>query len=498
MEKQLLAAQAGGYAVLKIRWIIWNTFKINWRSIRVKIDQKLHSTGGVCERSANTEVRRKINWIPVGAGFLLGLLISFYLVRLNGRIIPGVRVAGVPFGGMKYEQAYACLNNRLAAGQSQKVRLYYQKRTFDVILGTIGIRPDSIKTLQQAYALGRSGSFWQRLVTLSKAWRQEIGITVRFSHNQKMLMAFYRLLDASIGREPVRAVVRVGADGRVVYKSSIPGRRINRSRLTKLFEAAVVQGRSSHIKIPVDRVKPALTSADIRRWQLNRVLGIYRTMFNPQASKRIHNLKIAALAVNNVIVYPGQNFSFNTWVGPRMAKAGYKEAPIVFKGKLVPGIGGGVCQVSSTLYNAVLLANLDVIKRFNHSIPSAYVPLGRDATVADGGLDLIFKNNLAAPILLTAQVAPPYVWVAVLGEKKGWERVGLATEIVAQYPYQKREIIDPQLALGQVVTQPGKPGYKVNLWRTVFYQDGTSRKTLVSTSVYPAQPEEKKVGGTVP
>jgi vancomycin resistance protein YoaR len=451
--------------------------------------------GCVCERSANTEVRGKIKGIPVVAGFLMGLLFGFCLVWINGRIIPGVRVAGAPFGRMKYEQAYAFLNNRLTAGQSQKVRLNYQKRTFEVILGTIGIRPDSIKTLRQAYALGRTGSFWQRLVTIVKAWRRGIDIAVQFSHNKQLLIAFYQLLDASIGREPVRAKVRVDAAGRVVFKPGFPGRRINRGRLTKLFEAAVAQTHSSNIEIPVDQVKQALTGADIKRWQLDRVLGIYRTKFNPQASERVHNLKIAALALNNVIVYPKQNFSFNTWVGPRMSQAGYKEAPVVFRGKLVPGIGGGVCQVSSTLYNAVLLANLDIIKRFNHSIPSAYVPLGRDATVVDGGFDLIFKNNLATPILLTAEVAPPYVWIAVLGAKKGWERVNLATEIVAKYPYQKREIIDSQLAWGQVDTQPGKPGYKVNLWRTVFYQDQTSRKTLVSTSVYPAQPEEIKVGG---
>jgi vancomycin resistance protein YoaR len=436
----------------------------------------------------------KITWSPIIVGFLGGLLFSVSLVWLNGRIIPGVRVAGTMVGGLTNEEAQARLVKRLSAGLSQKLTLNYQRRTFDVILGTVGIQPDSRQTVRQAYAVGRSGPFWRRLLMVVRACRSGIDIPVRFFHNQMVLMAFYRLLDASIGREPVRAVVRVDSGGRVTYNPSVTGRLINRRKLTRRFEAAVVRPESEKIDIPVDEVIPTLTSADIKRWSFNRVLGIYRTTFNPAAAKRTHNLKTAAEALNNVIVYPGQNFSFNTWIGPRMTGTGYKEAPVVFKGKLVPGIGGGVCQVSSTLYNAVLLANLPIVKRYNHSLPSAYVPLGRDATVVDGGMDFMFRNSLATPILLTAEVVPPYVRVAVLGEKNGWEQVELETEIVARYPFMKRDVADPQLPCGKVVTQPGKLGYKINLWRTVHYQDGSRRKTLVNTSIYPAQPEESRVG----
>jgi vancomycin resistance protein YoaR len=455
---------------LKVWHVFWGAVRDNWRD----------------------------NVFPIAAGFLLGLLFTLYLVWLNGRILPGVRVAGELLGGLKIEEAQAMLTSRFATGNPKKVTLNYQKRTFDVILGTIGIQADSLKTVRQAYGLGRTGSPWQRLLTIIKALRQGMEVPVRFSHNQRVLTAFYRLLDASIGREPVRAVVRVRSTGGVEYNPSVEGRIINRRRLTKLFEAALLQPNLISIEIPVDHLSPTLTSADIKRWSLNRVLGIYRTAFNPGVPERMHNLKTAAAALNNVIIYPGQNFSFNTWIGPRMVNTGYKEAQVVLKGKLVPGIGGGVCQVSSTLYNAVLLANLEIVKRYNHSLPSAYVPLGRDATVVDGGLDLIFRNSLATPILLTAEVEPPYLQVAVLGGKKGWKRVNLETEIVAKYPFLKREVADAQLTWGKVITQSGKPGYKVNLWRTVYYQDGTMRKLRVNTSIYPAQPEESKVGTKIP
>jgi vancomycin resistance protein YoaR len=434
------------------------------------------------------------NWVPIVIGFSLGMLFAGYLVWLNGRVIPGVSVAGIKIGGLEFGKAYHLLSASFLTGQQKKVTLNYKKRTFDVILGTIGIQPDSLETVRRAYALGRSGPLWRCCSTMVKVSRRGVDLPVQFSHNRRTLAAFYRLLDASIGREPVRAVVRVGANGQVEYNPSITGREIDRRQLTRLFEKAVTRPGNNVIDIPVNNVSPALTSADIKRWRLNRVLGRYITNFNPRAVERTHNLKIASEALDNVIIYPGQNFSFNTWVGPRMADTGYKEAPVVYKGKLVPGIGGGVCQVSSTLYNAVLLANLKIAQRYNHSIPSAYVPLGRDATVVNGGLDFIFQNNLVTPILLTAEVGPAYLRVAVLGERTGWRKVDLTTEIVTQYPFARREVIDAKLSEGETVRRPGKPGYKVRLWRIVHYQDGTVKQMLVNTSVYPPQPEETRIG----
>jgi vancomycin resistance protein YoaR len=434
------------------------------------------------------------NWVSIVIGFSLGLLLAGYFVWLNGRIIPGVSVAGLKIGGQEFGKAYQRLNAVFLVGQQKKVTLNYKRRTFDVVLGTIGIQPDSLKTVRRAYALGRNGSLWRCCSTMVKVNRRGVDIPVQFSHNRKTLEAFFRLLDASIGREPVRAVVRVDANGQVEYNPSITGREIDRRQLTRLFEKAAIRPGNHVIDVPVNNVSPALTSTDIKRWRLNRVLGLYITNFNPRAMERTHNLKIASEALDNVIMYPGQNFSFNTWIGPRMAATGYKEAPVVYKGKLVPGIGGGVCQVSSTLYNAVLLANLKIARRYNHSLPSAYVPLGRDATVVNGSLDFIFQNNLTTPILLTAEVGPGYLRVAILGERTGWRKVDLTTEIVTQYPFERREVTDAKLFEGETVKRPGKPGYKVRLWRIVHYQDGTLKQTLVNTSVYPPQPEEIRIG----
>ena len=224
-------------------------------------------------------------------------------------------------------------------------------------------------------------------------------------------------------------------------------------------------------------------------------MGIYSTKFDPSKPDRVQNLKTACSALDNSLIYPGQNFSFNTWVGPRVSEAGYKEAPVIFMGKLVPGVGGGVCQVSSTLYNAVLLSNLAIVQRFNHTLPISYVPFGQDATVVYGGIDFIFENTNPNPILIVAKVDPPFVTVAILGAKVGWEKIVLETKTIEIYPYSTKEITDPTLPKGtKMKYQDGLKGCKVELWREVFKNDSQSQKELVNTSIYPAQPEEYKIG----
>ncbi|HEX7715228.1 MAG TPA: VanW family protein, partial [Bacillota bacterium] len=130
-----------------------------------------------------------------------------------------------------------------------------------------------------------------------------------------------------------------------------------------------------------------------------------------------------------------------------------------------------------------------------HTLASAYVPLGRDATVVYGGIDFIFQNNYQNPILITAKIQSPYLTIAILGRKTGWERISLENRVIETYPYQIKEIPDPDLRRGvRKKQQTGQKGYKVELWREIYLESGAVRKELVNTSIYPAQPEEYKVG----
>lgn len=438
---------------------------------------------------------RKYLYGVLGLMLLAFIGVFSYFIVTSGRIITGLKVAGIRIGGLQVSEAAGVLRDRLKPQLGKRVILSYKQRTLSVVPSAIGIEVDLRATLDRAYRYGRTGSIWRRLRTRLSVYRHGKEIEPVFVNNGQTLGSFYRLLDAIFAVEPIRSVVSVNPDGQVTYSPSRIGWEIDHAALTRSLERAVSDRTLNRILIPVKPVVPPLTEKDIPKWGLDQVMGIYSTRFDPTKTDRVHNIATACSAIDNTIVYPGQVFSFNTWVGPRVSEAGYKEAPVVLNGKLVPGIGGGICQASSTLYNAVLLSNLQVIQRFNHTLPSAYVPLGRDATVVYGGIDFIFQNNYQNPILITAKIQSPYLTIAILGRKTGWERISLENRIIETYPYKIREIPDPGLRRGvRKRLQQGQKGYKVELWREIYLESGAVRRELVNTSIYPAQPEEYKVG----
>lgn len=448
-----------------------------------------------------TELIHYKNYKKITGYLLIGLFTGLFLTVLLyfggmfDRIIPGVSMGGIPIGKMRRQEVSQLLQATYQPMLEKKVILTYHGRNFGVVLGTIGIMPDYEGSMAKAYRIGREGNLFSRIKERWRVQRDGLDIMPVFAHNQMTLESFYRLLEASIAVEPVRSMVNVDAAGTVAYTPSKDGKQVEAEKLTKLLETAVVKANLAQIAIPVETIKPSLTEVDIERWQLNQILGSYSTQFNPDFHDRVHNLQIASNALHNVIIYPGQSFSFNTWVGPRLTETGYKEAPVILRGKLVPGIGGGVCQVSTTLYNAVLLANLKILQRSNHTLPINYVPLGRDATVDYNGIDFIFENTLDTPVLLATVVDPPYMRVAVLGKKTDWQEVEIKTEVQRTYPFKKEEELVATLGQGErLKEQDGRDGYKIALWRIVRYPDGTEKKYLENTSIYPSQPEKYKIG----
>ncbi|RMA97368.1 VanW family protein [Thermoactinomyces vulgaris] len=151
--------------------------------------------------------------------------------------------------------------------------------------------------------------------------------------------------------------------------------------------------------IPMVEVKPEVTSNDLRQVDKN-LIGSYTTKFNPGNVNRTTNMQLASNEIHNLVMLPGEKFSFNQVVGERTEARGYKTAHVIVKGEYTEGIGGGICQVSSTLYNSTDRAGLKMLRVVHHSADVDYVPKGRDATVSWGGPDFRFQNNLDAPILL--------------------------------------------------------------------------------------------------
>lgn len=167
---------------------------------------------------------------------------------------------------------------------------------------------------------------------------------------------------------------------------------------------AMLQEDKEEYSIPLKVLYPSVTTNMLGTEAFPNLLSQYSTKYSTRDQKRTTNLKLAANKINGTVLMPGETFSYNKVVGERTIAAGYQEAPIYVSGKVVDGLGGGICQITTTLYNAVVYANLDIVERSNHQFVPSYAPASRDATVVYGSIDFKFKNNRDYPIKIVCSV----------------------------------------------------------------------------------------------
>jgi vancomycin resistance protein YoaR len=215
-------------------------------------------------------------------------------------------------------------------------------------------------------------------------------------------------LDQTIRKEPIDATL--GNYGQIIPEQ--PGVQVNKNAFKDLFYTFFYQTGSSSFELPIRRIYPRVDSELLENVK-TKLIGQYVTYFNSYNHERSHNIDLATNAINNHVVFPGETFSFNQTVGQRTKEKGYLPAPIIVKGELAEGIGGGICQVSSTLFNAADRSGLEIVKRFSHSKRVPYVPPGRDATVSWYGPDFSFKNQYNQPVLIRAKAHHGMMFVQV-------------------------------------------------------------------------------------
>ena len=238
-------------------------------------------------------------------------------------------------------------------------------------------------------------------------------------------------------------------------------------------------------QIPLKIIPPKITLNDLDLPIFDNTISTYSTTYNAGLAGRTKNLKLAASKLNGLILKPGETFSYNRAVGKRTIAAGYQNAAIFSGGKVVDDVGGGVCQISSTLYGAVLNANLQVIERTNHGMQTSYSKPGIDATVYYGSLDFKFKNNRNVPIKLYASVSGGKVVVSIKGENPEGEKANISTEILRVIPRKLIVKEDPNMEIGkEVVQQGGADGKEVRTYKQVVKNGSAKGTTIVSTDIY--------------
>ncbi|MBC8079762.1 MAG: VanW family protein [Gorillibacterium sp.] len=190
------------------------------------------------------------------------------------------------------------------------------------------------------------------------------------------------------------------------------GKQLNRQLLMEQMLGYVLQTGPQTIQAGTKEVYP-MVNTELLMEITHKKISHYATYFNVRNESRAHNIRLAAAAINSAVVFPGDTFSFNDIVGIRTTQKGYRNAAIIVRGELSEGIGGGICQVSSTLFNAVDQGGLKVVSRYSHSRNVPYVLPGRDATVSWNGPDFAFRNEYNQPVIIRATVARGALYISL-------------------------------------------------------------------------------------
>lgn len=412
--------------------------------------------------------------------------------RYEERIYPGVFIAETEVGALTRRQAAAKVQAVAATRLNRAITLHLAGDPLAFTYAELGLRVHPDEAVGQAYAVGRTGPPWERLLTRARLSRQRVNVPLRFSHDTGVVLAALEPLARELDAASQNAEVTVRDRQVVIVRPSRVGRIMDVQASLERITAAM-QADGAEATAVVKTVEPEFTSDEAR--ELRTPLASYATVMaaNPN---RIHNIVLAAEFVRGIILPPGAVFSYNEAVGPRTTERGFKEAPVLIDDELVPGDGGGICQVSSTLFNVALLGDMEIVARVNHTRPVPYLPLGRDATAVYGALDFKFRNNTGHHILLWAEVATRRLTVTAYGTATPGKQVAIEVTEREEISPPKHTVTkkDPELEAGKVVTREAQPGYRVKTYRVVRVAGKVVRTDLIGVSYYRPVPRTIKIG----
>ena len=369
---------------------------------------------------------------------LIALLLSISFFSLifgfiqQDRLAFGLRFDDKPVTGLTKAEAQHLFEAKAKALIPETpIVLTDGKRQFPISAASIGLTADTETALEKAFSTGRRGLVLQRTVDALDCAIRGRTIKLKGVWDEALLTAELQRIKDSIDRPATEGLVWIDNAG-IHRRPPEEGYTVDVSALRDNISEMLTDLRVPHtIELPVETVKPKASKEMFA--SINTTLSEFSTSYAPN-SNRGENIEIAASKLDHNLIMPGEEFSFNSAVGGRVISEGYLDAPVIIDGKVEQDIGGGVCQVSSTLYNAILLAGLTPTVRTSHFYPSDYVPAGLDATVADGQIDFCFRNDLPHSVYLLAGANGGTLTVAVLGSSADAREYGLTTEITGPNP----------------------------------------------------------------
>ncbi len=282
--------------------------------------------------------------------------------------------------------------------------------------------------------------------------------------------------------EPEKNAEYTFENGEVKIVPEKPCVKISKSELKRAFESD-----AEEFMLNAEVKMPEKTAKDLEEMLFRDVLSTFSSSFATSTEARAHNVRLTANRVDGYILMPGDVFSYDSTVGKRTAANGYREAGVYIGNKVETGIGGGICQTSSTLYSAALYANLEIVSRTSHSLPVSYVPAGQDATIAEGYIDLKIKNNTQYPVKFEAKINGRTLVCRVLGVKEDGIKVELYHQTINTFEPETERSANPEIPVGYKKTiEKGSGGYSISSVRVVKQNGEEIKREKLTNSVYRA------------
>ena len=389
----------------------------------------------------------------------------------------------------------AWLARREPAILARRVTLVTDSWAREVSFDELGLSLDIPGTARAARLAAQrtslSGELYRRVAPSPELY--DVPLSFRF--DAERAAARLAAFAASVQREPVDARLDLRAHARIL---DVPGRELDLAASVRRI-AAGEREDGAVVELATRVIEARITSDMLREVDVSRVLSSFETDFTHHAGPRAINIATAARYLNGRVIGAGETFSFNRTVGPRTLERGFTEAPQIVADELEPGVGGGVCQVASTLHAAAVYGGFEVLQRRSHSRPSGYAPLGLDATVIDGELDLKLKNPYDSPLIVHAFLPTPTTLRIELLGREAPGKVEHFYQVKEKHEFMRRVVVEPGFEPNQSKRhQKGIRGYDVVSTVRTTYPDGQRRFRSYTSTYYPV-PEVYWVGaGTDP
>ncbi|WP_019915085.1 VanW family protein [Paenibacillus sp. HW567] len=404
-------------------------------------------------------------------------------------------IAGWDLGGMDVAVVRTELKSRLKALESVPLVLKAEGSTETTLtLKQAGMAYDAADFLRTLDTLTEGGLLDRVRARLSFPRSFELGMNLDLTQLQKRLSPAW---EKKTFGAPVDAVRVITADDRVVYTPGTTSFEVDWHALELTLRAAVpstlrssgnLQGKPIVFEVPLSVQQPDVTLKALKAQGVERKISEFSTSLGASGPGRTFNIESAAQAVDGTILPPGAVFDYGKAIQKAQADTGFREAPVIVNGKLQPGTGGGICQVSSTLYNAALRSGLEIVERRNHSLPVNYLPKGQDATFSEGNINFRIRNNTGKYLIIKAGVQGRYLTVKLFGTFPKNVTFLIQSRTVEVLQPADKYVSDSSLPRGDTrVIQNGKTGYIVETYITRLIDGKAAEKKLLSRDTYYAQ-----------